>query len=111
MSSIVRYRGTVRRWGLTDVPFRATPPEDPAKLSRLFYGRHRELDLALPALYEGRNVLVRGLWGVGKTTFILYLLHRLQQETSTLGEAMLISKTSTPFCYACSTSPRTATNE
>ena len=90
MSSIARYRETLRRWGLTDVPFRAAPPEDAVALSRIFYGRQRELDLALPALYEGRNVLVRGLWGVGKTAFILYLLHRLQQETAVLGEQMLI---------------------
>jgi hypothetical protein len=90
MSSIARYRETLQRWGLTDVPFRATPPEDAAGLSRIFYGRQQELELALPALYEGRNVLVRGLWGVGKTTFILYLLHRLQQETAALGERMLI---------------------
>jgi Cdc6-like AAA superfamily ATPase len=90
MSSIARYKETLRHWRLTDVPFRATPPEDPAELVRLFYGRQRELDLALPALYEGRNVLVRGLWGVGKTTFILYLLHRLQRETAALGEPMLI---------------------
>jgi hypothetical protein len=90
VSSIARYRETLRRWGLADVPFRAAPPEDPAELSRIFYGRRRELDLALPALYEGRNVLVRGLWGVGKTAFILYLLHRLQQETAGLGERMLI---------------------
>ena len=65
---------------MSDIPFHTTPPEDPAELSRLFYGRQRELDLTLPALYEGRNVLVRGLWGVGKTTFILYLLNRLQGE-------------------------------
>ncbi|MBL7063199.1 MAG: ATP-binding protein [Anaerolineae bacterium] len=90
MSSIAHYRETLQRWGLSDVPFRATPPEDPVQLSRIFYGRQRELDLALPALYEGRNVLVRGLWGVGKTTFILRLLHRLQQETAALGERMLI---------------------
>ncbi|RLC86725.1 MAG: AAA+ family ATPase [Chloroflexi bacterium] len=90
MSSIARYRETLRRWGLSDVPFRATPPEDPVELSRIFYGRWRELHLALPALYEGRNVLVRGLWGVGKTAFILRLLHRLQQETAALGEQMLI---------------------
>jgi len=90
LSSIGRYRETLRRWGLTDVPFRAAPPEDPVELSRIFYGRQRELDLALPTLYEGRNVLVRGLWGVGKTAFILYLLHRLQQETAALGEQMLI---------------------
>jgi hypothetical protein len=90
MSSIAHYRETLRRWGLSDVPFRATPPENPAELSRVFYGRQHELDLALPALYEGRNVLVRGLWGVGKTAFILRLLHRLQQETAALGERMLI---------------------
>ena len=90
MSSIVRYHQTLQRWGLTDIPFRATPPEDPTELSRVFYGRQKELDLALPALYEGRNVLVRGLWGVGKTTFILYLLHRLQQEAAALGGRMLI---------------------
>jgi len=89
-SSIARFRDTLQRWGLRDVPFRATPPEDPKELSRVFYGRQGELDLALPALYEGRNVLVRGLWGVGKTTFISYLLHRLQQETAVLGEQMLI---------------------
>lgn len=90
MSSIARYRETLRRWGLTGIPFRVTPPEDPVELSRVFYGRQHELNLALPALYEGRNVLVRGLWGVGKTVFILRLLHRLQQETAALEERMLI---------------------
>jgi len=67
-SSIARYRETLRNWGLSDVPFRATPPENPAELSRIFHGREKELDVALPTLYEGRNVLVRGIWGVGKTT-------------------------------------------
>ncbi|RLC66095.1 MAG: hypothetical protein DRI48_05475 [Chloroflexi bacterium] len=69
-ASIARYRQTLNRWGLSDVPFRATPPEDPTELSRIFHGREKELEVALPALYEGRNVLVRGIWGVGKTTFI-----------------------------------------
>lgn len=90
MNSLTRYHETLRRWELTGVPFRATPPEAPTELSRVFYGRQRELDLALPTLYEGRNVLVRGLWGVGKTAFILYLLHRLQQEVAALDERMLI---------------------
>ena len=66
MNSIARYRKTLHAWGLTDVPFRAAPPESPDELSRIFYGRQQELDLALPALYEGRNVLVRGLWGLAK---------------------------------------------
>ena len=78
--SIGLYRGTLRRWGLSDIPFSPTPPEDLKELSRLFYGRQAELELALPALYEGRNVLVRGLWGVGKTVFIRYLLHRLKMK-------------------------------
>lgn len=60
-SSIARYRETLRRWGLSDVPFRATPPEDPTELSRIFHGREKELEVALPTLYEGRNVLVRGI--------------------------------------------------
>ena len=90
MSSIARFRKTLNQWGLTDIPFHATPPEDPALLSRLFHGRQHELDLVLPTLYEGRNVLVRGLWGVGKTMFILYLLHHLQRETAKLREPMLI---------------------
>jgi len=90
MSSIARYRETLQNWGLSDVPFRATPPENPAELSRIFYGRQQELEVALPALYEGCNVLVRGLWGVGKTAFILCLLHRLQQEVAALDERMLI---------------------
>jgi hypothetical protein len=90
LNTIARFRETLRQWGLTDVPFRATPPEDPVELSRIFFGRQRELDRVLPALDEGRNVLVRGIWGVGKTTFILYLLHHLQKETAALGEQMLI---------------------
>lgn len=42
---------------LSDDPFRATPPEDPVEPSRIFYdGREQELELALPSLYEGRNI-------------------------------------------------------
>lgn len=90
MNPIARFRKTLDRWGLTEIPFLTTPPEDPVLLSRLFHGRQHELDLALPALYEGRNILVRGLWGVGKTTFMLHLLHQLQRETAALEEPMLI---------------------
>lgn len=39
---LARYRETLRQWGLTDVPFRATPPEDPAELSRVFHGRQHD---------------------------------------------------------------------
>ena len=84
MSSIARYRETLQNWRLSDVPFRATPPENPAELSRIFYGRQQELELALPTLYEGRNVL----WGVGKTACILCLLHR-QEDGRLLPSALV----------------------
>lgn len=90
MTVLQIYRQTLQQWGLTEIPFQATPPEDPKTLRRIFYGRQVELERGLPALYEGRNVLVRGLWGVGKTTFILYLLDRLQQEMAQLNESALI---------------------
>lgn len=90
MSVLLSYRQTLQQWGLSEIPFQATPPEDPDMLRRIFHGRQAELERALPALYEGRNVLVRGLWGVGKTTFILYLLNRLQQEMAQLNESALI---------------------
>jgi hypothetical protein len=90
MSVLQTYRQTLQQWGLNEIPFQATPPEDPKTLRRIFHGRQTELEKGLPALYEGRNVLVRGLWGVGKTTFILYLLDRLQQEMAQLNETALI---------------------
>jgi hypothetical protein len=90
MSLLRQYRQILAEWGLTDIPFQVTPPTDPAKLRRIFHGRQTEQEKALPALYEGRNVLVRGLWGVGKTTFILYLLDRLQREMAELNESALI---------------------
>ncbi|GAB4414120.1 MAG: hypothetical protein Fur0044_08710 [Anaerolineae bacterium] len=90
MSVLQTYRQTLQKWGLNEIPFQATPPEDPKTLRRIFHGRQVELEKGLPALYEGRNVLVRGLWGVGKTTFILYLLDRLQQEMAQLNETALI---------------------
>lgn len=90
MSILGRQQQTLKRWGLNENPFRPTPPEDPEKLSRIFYGREAEMEIALPALYEGRNVLLRGAWGIGKTTLILTLLNRLKQEVAELGEEMLI---------------------
>jgi len=90
MSTLGRYSETLHQWGLSNIPFRATPPEDMNKLARIFYGREKELAVALPTLYEGRNVLVRGIWGVGKTTFIRYLLYRLKEESAKLGQRLLI---------------------
>lgn len=90
MSILGPYKSTLKRWGLTDNPFSTTPPTDINKLSRIFYGREAELETAIPALYEGRNVLIRGAWGIGKTALILRLLDCLQQEVASLNEKMLV---------------------
>jgi hypothetical protein len=83
-------KSSLERWELKENPFRATPPDDPKLLAQIFYGRDQELDNAIPALYEGRNVLVRGAWGVGKTSLILNLIYQLQQEVVALDEKMLV---------------------
>lgn len=90
MSRLGSYKSTLKQWGLTENPFRTEPPEDIRKLAEVFYGREAELETAIPALYEGRNVLVRGAWGIGKTALILRLLDCLQREVAELDEKMLV---------------------
>ncbi|NEP60070.1 MAG: AAA+ family ATPase [Symploca sp. SIO2G7] len=90
MSRLKQYQSTLKKWGLQENPFRATPPEDPQKLSQIFYGRDRALEVAIPTLYEGRNILMRGTWGIGKTALILNLIYQLQQEVAGLEEQMLV---------------------
>jgi AAA+ ATPase superfamily predicted ATPase len=68
----------------------STMPDNFEKLVPIFYGRNQELDIALVALYEGRNVLMRGEQNIGKTALIKTLLYRLQQEVNGLGEEMLV---------------------
>ncbi len=88
--SLKDYKQTQQQWGLSDNPFDFTPPDDFELVAKIFQGRSQELDNALPALYEGRNVLIRGTWGIGKTALIKTLLYRLQQEVAELGEEMLV---------------------
>ena len=90
MSRLGRYQSTLKKWGLTENPFRPTPPDDPEKLAKIFYGRDQVLDVVIPTLYEGRNILLRGPWGIGKTALIFNLINQLQQEVSALNEKMLV---------------------
>ncbi len=90
MSILGPYKSTLKRWGLNENPFNPTPPDDIKKLAQIFYGREAELNAAIPALYEGRNILIRGAWGIGKTALILRLLDCLQQEVASLNERMLV---------------------
>jgi hypothetical protein len=60
------YLESLKKWDLGENPFHATPPDDPKLLAQIFYGRDQELDVAIPTLYEGNNILVRGTWGLVK---------------------------------------------
>jgi Cdc6-like AAA superfamily ATPase len=88
--SIKDYKQIFQQWGLSDNPFSFTPPDEFDRVAKIFHGRSQELEIALPTLYEGRNVLIRGKWGIGKTALIKTLLHRLQQEVAELNEPMLV---------------------
>jgi len=90
MSRLSRYQSTLKKWGLIENPFRPTPPDDRKKLAKIFYGRDQVLDIVIPTLYEGRNILVRGAWGIGKTALIFNLINQLQQEVNQLNEKMLL---------------------
>lgn len=90
--SLVKRRQRIyTHWGLQkEPPFWDVPPkDDPKILSRLFTGRREQLDRIILPLLDGRNVLVRGMWGVGKTTFILHTLHELSREASQVNERLL----------------------
>lgn len=89
-STLKRFRETCQHWGLTGNPFHPIPPTDPQELIRVFHGRDREIERALPALYDGRNILVRGSRGIGKTALTYTILDRLSREVIELDERMLV---------------------
>ncbi len=90
-SLMVRQKRILNQWELRQFPpfFDVPPKDDPKRLARLFTGRQQELDQVIQPLMRGANVLVRGLWGVGKTTFILHTLHELSYEASQVKERLL----------------------
>ncbi len=90
MSRLKKTINNLKKWGLIENPFRVTPPDDPEKLAQIFYGRDQILDIAIPTLYEGRNILIRGAWGIGKTALIFNLINQLQQEVAEINEKMLV---------------------
>lgn len=81
-SEILRFTRAVERWGLKATPpFYIEPPiGDARQLARLFTGRQEEISRAILPLYNGRNILLRGMLGVGKSAFILRLLHELDAQ-------------------------------
>jgi Cdc6-like AAA superfamily ATPase len=87
---IKEYNEIFKKWGLSGNPFGTTPPDEIEQIAAIFHGRDHELDMALFTLYDGKNVLIRGTWGIGKTALIKTLLYRLQQEIAEIKEEMLV---------------------
>lgn len=71
----------LERWNLSRNPFHKDPPPDDW-IDRIFVGRRREMRQVLGAILElPRNVMIRGGYGMGKTTFVKKLLHELAATT------------------------------
>jgi len=77
-------------WGLNDnPPFRGVPSGDIDELMRVFVNREKEIERALLTLDDGENVLVRGMTGIGKTSFIMAVLHLMNQHSKAIGQEIL----------------------
>src|SRR5215210_3209497 len=73
-------------WGLERITFR-NQPLDERDLPRIFAERDKEIDRAPTTVFDtARNVLIYGLFGVGKTVFIEALMRDLKE---THGEEVL----------------------
>lgn len=68
--NIKEYNEIFKKWGLSGNPFGTTPPDEIEQIAAIFHGRDHELDMALFTLYDGKNVLIRGAWGIGKTALL-----------------------------------------
>lgn len=75
-------RAILEQWGLEDIPFSVRPPTPRSadKLDAVFTGREQELEQALFTLLGStpRNIFVYGWYGIGKTAFIIQVLHELR---------------------------------
>lgn len=84
-----REKTLLKKWGLVSQPFFPTPPADLSYLMRVFTGRERETEEAIQTLYHGQNVLVRGMWGIGKTAFMIATLEKMRLEGDSIKEPFL----------------------
>lgn len=85
-----RQKEMLKNWGFRRIPpFGAVPPDNLDFLMEIFTDREDELARAILSLYEGENVVLRGMWGIGKTAFILVALQLLQREAATVKSKML----------------------
>ena len=67
-------------WGIDQILFNLGPPEETV-LARVFTGREQEMDAIRSAVLDApRRILIKGLFGAGKTVLIKEIRRRLHQE-------------------------------
>jgi hypothetical protein len=56
---------------------------------QVFVNRESEIPHAILTLDDGENILVRGMTGIGKTAFIMAVLHRMEQQSKAIKQNIL----------------------
>jgi len=71
------------RFGLKSNPFILSPYGDIERVAKIFVGRDEEIEKAIVScLEEPRNILIYGMFGIGKSAFILKLLYEFANATN-----------------------------
>jgi len=80
----------LKNWRMKAMPpFHGVPSGNLNELMNIFVDRDEEMTQALLTLDKGENVLVRGMMGIGKTAFIMAVLHQMEQQYNTIGYEVL----------------------
>ncbi len=90
-SILIKEKKMLEMWDLDHLPFYPTPPEDVEYFMKIFTGREREVEQAIQTLYHGQNVLVRGMWGIGKTAFLIGTLENMRIEGESIDKKFYTS--------------------
>lgn len=90
LSTLSTKARVLKAWGLRDTPpFRGVPSGDIKELMQVFVNRESEMQRAILTLDDCENILIRGMVGIGKTAFIMAVLHQMDQQTKALGQSVL----------------------
>lgn len=77
------------KWKLRDTPPFRGVPGDIKELMQVFVNRESEMPRAILTLDDGENILVRGMTGIGKTAFIMAVLHQMEQQSKAIKQRIL----------------------
>lgn len=86
---LLRKARLLEKWQLRDTPPFRGVPGDIKELMRVFVNRENEMPRAILTLDDGENILVRGMTGIGKTAFIMAVLHRMEQQSKVIKQRIL----------------------